>query len=277
MKRKALLIGINNYQRVGDLGGCVNDVTNLRMILKQFGGFSNNDIRVIADSRATKSEIERRLGWLTTGAEPGDLLIMHFSGHGAQIRDRGEQDELSDDLDELICPFDMDWDGAFITDDELRRHLVVPPGVALEVVLDCCHSGEGQVTVGAAAPASSNVPGRKARFLMPPVDILSRHEGEALRATRRLFRSRPASDLVLWSGCAEFQTAADAQIGGTDNGAFTFFLCQHLRESQGRITRRELLARVRASLQQAGFPQIPELAASAGRAADVPFALRANP
>ena len=36
-----------------------------------------------------------------------------------KIRDR-DGDELKDQLDEILCPHDMDWDGTFITDDDLK-------------------------------------------------------------------------------------------------------------------------------------------------------------
>jgi len=39
-------------------------------------------------------------------------------------------------------------------------------------------------------------------------------------------------------------------IGGTYNGAFTYYFCKSLRDVQGAITRAELLKRLRASLKQ---------------------------
>src|SRR2546425_1267038 len=112
MARKGLLVGINDYQEVNDLKGCINDVTNLREILKTFLGFQNSDLRLLIDSRATKMNIISRLNWLVRGAKAGDYLVFQFSGHGSQIRDR-DGDELADHLDELICPYDMDWDGTY--------------------------------------------------------------------------------------------------------------------------------------------------------------------
>ncbi len=122
MKKHALLVGINDYKGVNDLQGCVNDVTNVRSILKTFFGFENSEIRVLTDSRATKKNILARLNSMVKNAATGDCLIFHFSGHGSQIRDR-EGDELADHMDELICPYDMDWDNGYITDDILKEIL----------------------------------------------------------------------------------------------------------------------------------------------------------
>jgi hypothetical protein len=273
MTRKALLIGINQYENVTSLKGCGNDVFNLSGVLREFAGFDSAEVRAVAHDRATKKRIEDRIDWLLSGAKAGDLLVLHFSGHGSQVRDRN-QNELSDDLDEILCPYDMDWDGTFITDDYLQERLRVPSGVVLEVILDTCHSGQGSEQVGFSglAPNVSD-PDRQPRFIEPPVDILIRHSGESLPA-KRLFRSPTvASHVALWSACAEFQTAADARINGVFNGAFTFYFCEHLRQTQGTIARSELLRRVKNSLAQAGFTQVPELSAPANLKAIRPFSL----
>ena len=119
MANKALLVGINKYKIPGaDLNGCVNDVANMRDILLKFFGFTTKEIRVLVDERATKKNIMERLKWLVSGAKAGDRLLLHYSGHGSQVVDR-DGDELKDRMDEIICPHDMDWDGNFISNDDL--------------------------------------------------------------------------------------------------------------------------------------------------------------
>lgn len=295
MNERALIIGINDYRDVPRLRGCVNDTTNLRLVLKQFAGFGGDQIRMLVDARATKAAIERGLAWLVEGAAPGDLLVLHFSGHGSQVRDRDEQDELRDQLDEILCPWDMAWDGTFISDDYLERVLKVPEGVVLEVILDCCNSGDASAEIGlsplaeasapvavaaldAAPPAgldavSPGVPARVPRFLQPPPEIVRRHEGSHL-PQRRLLERREPSRLVMWSACADSQTAADARIDDIPNGAFTFFFCKHLREARGQISRAELLGRVKGSLRASGYSQVPELAAPPDFLLEPPFTRR---
>jgi metacaspase-1 len=270
MARKALLIGIDDYQSVSSLRGCGNDVSNLFDVLSNFAGFTSNDVRAVANDRATKAAIETRIEWLVAGAKPGDTLVLHVSSHGSQVRDR-DGDDLGDGLDEVLCPFDMSFDGNYITDDYLDEKLVVPDGVVLEVILDACHSGTGSVQTGfpGAAPVDPD-PNRTSRFVQPPVDIAVRHVGQGL-PTRRLLRGRSPARTVLWSACAEFQTAADARIDGVFNGAFTFYFCKHLRESNASLSRAELLRRVRSSLSRAGFSQVPELSVEGTLGALPPF------
>jgi len=269
MANRAILVGINKYKMANsDLSGCVNDVTNIRDSLIKFFGFTIDDIRVVTDERATKKAIMERLTWLVKGAKAGDRLLFHFSGHGSQVRDR-DGDELKDKMDEILCPHDMDWDGTYIVDDELRKVFSgLPKGCALEVLLDSCHSGTGtrELLGLAQLPPEHSF---KPRFLPPPADILCRVDDDL--ALQRLFggRSNPsrlAPDalpdyLSLFSGCADNQTSADAIIGGKYNGAFTYYFCKHLRDVKGKISRADLLKRVRASLKHEDFDQVPQLEA----------------
>jgi len=269
MRKRALVVGVNRYAEITQLNGCVNDTTDLRVALVDLAGFSQEDVRVLIDSQATKLAIEAGLAWLTDGASRDDLLVFHFSGHGSQIRDVGPQDELVDHLDEILCPCDMDWKSNFITDDYLHEHLRVPEGVVVEAILDCCNSGDGHTEISSTPPAASS-PDRQPRFVTPPSDIVDRHEGQGL-SRQRLLRSPRAGGLALWSGCADNQTAADARIDGVFRGAFTAHLCRHLRTMPPGTSRDALLERVRNTLRDEGFSQVPELAATAGLEAVAPF------
>jgi len=258
MAQRALLVGINKYKIPGaDLNGCVNDVTNVRDILLKYFSFSVKEIRLVVDERATKKGIMKRLNWLAKNAKPGDRVLFHFSGHGSQIRDR-DGDELKDNLDEILCPHDMDWDGTYIVDDELQEFFgSLPKGVNLEVLLDCCHSGTGTREARGIEGLPQDLSFRP-RFLTPPADILARVDDDDLEVKKLLKGGNPLNH-VLFSGCKENQTSADAYIKGSYNGAFSYYFCKQLRDGQGELSRGDLLKRVRASLRYNGFSQVPQL------------------
>jgi metacaspase-1 len=264
MSNKALLVGINTYKLPGcDLQGCVNDVTNIRDVLLRYYGFTVKQIRVLVNARATKDGILSRLEWLIKDARAGDRLLLHFSGHGSQIRDR-DGDELKDKLDEIICPHDMDWDGIYIVDDTLKAIFAgLPKEVKLDVLLDCCHSGTGTreaATIGLLPDGSRVVPrGDKPRFLTPPMDILCRQLDEDDLPTIRMLKEANSANHALFSGCRDNQTSADAYISGSYNGAFTYYFCKHVRDARGAISRADLLSRLRASLKYEGYSQVPQL------------------
>ena len=264
--KRALLVGINNYGGVGDLSGCVNDVTNIRSVLKTYFGFENSGIRVLTDARATKENIEHRLKALVKASGPGDTLFFHYSGHGAQIRDRNGDEQLLDQMDELICPHDMDWDGTYITDDQLNKIFKpLDPKVHLEVVMDCCHAEtlmrnnpdfDRPAELGPEHPTAY-------RRLIPPVDLQCRYEGQRDKLPLQRFKKfvESKSNRILWAACQDWQTSADAYMPEKDtyNGAFTYYFCDHIRRAEGRIGRDQLIDRVRTTLRYKHFDQIPQL------------------
>jgi metacaspase-1 len=263
MKKHALLVGINDYKGVNDLQGCVNDVTNVRSVLKTFFGFANSEIMVLTDSRATKENILTRLNAMVKNAETGDCLIFHFSGHGSQIRDR-EGDELADHMDELICPYDMDWEDGYITDDTMREILQqLKKGVRMEILLDSCHSGTGTRDLVQRMDQGEFLSWQaKSRYMPPPVDIECRHLGEeeTLGAPKSFRTDREITlNHILWAGCKDNQTSDDAMIDGHYNGAFSYYFCKHVRESGGNISRADLYTWVKNSLKFNNFSQVPQL------------------
>lgn len=99
------------------------------------------------------------------------------------------------------------------------------------------------------------------RFLMPPIDIQARIDERAIMPLHRLLRGNEDfhSNHVLFAGCRDDQTSADALIGGGYNGAFTYYLCKTLREAGGRVSNQGLIEQVRHSLRYNRFAQVPQL------------------
>ncbi|MFN0147169.1 MAG: caspase family protein [Dehalococcoidia bacterium] len=280
--RRALLVGINKYEDPrNNLKGCVNDVLMMGKVLMENYGFNKNDIRLLVDRRATTANIRTRLRWLTAGAAPGSTLVFHFSGHGSQVRDRSG-DELDDQMDEILCPYDLDWDDPF-TDDELAKAIAgVPDGVNFTLVLDCCHSGTGTREFF-KEPAT----GRESlsRYLVPPPDIAFRQAGgvevpdhpapergvnmvgQALAPAKRRHFGTALLDqnAILISGCRSDQTSADAWIDNDNRGALTYSLYTTLKEARWAISYGDLIERAGGYLEQNGYEQVPQLECPAAR------------
>jgi hypothetical protein len=262
MKKKALLVGINRYPDPLDgLKGCVNDVLLMAETLRgEYGFGGGGDIRILTDSRATTGAILDGLSWLAAGAAPGDSLVFHFSGHGSQAPDGRHGDETADGLDEILCPYDLDWDRP-LTDDLLAAACAgIPRGALLTVILDCCHSG-----TGLREPARPRFPSSfaGAAFPDPPRARFLRHPATPLLSARRPPRrfgvSITKGNAVLLAACRDDQTAADAAIGGRWHGAHTFYLCQALRQANWTPTYRVLAASLGDALRRERFDQVPQL------------------
>jgi len=92
MAKRALLVGCNYPGTESELKGCVNDVAAMRTILTSHFGFDEANIVVLVDTdenaeQPTHANILSKLQGLIAGAEPGDILVFHFSGHGTRVRD----------------------------------------------------------------------------------------------------------------------------------------------------------------------------------------------
>eukprot|EP00741_Cyanophora_paradoxa_P002296 tig00000581_g2228.t1 len=150
MTKKALIVGIN-YETwtQGRLSGCVNDSYTWKDIVTRVFGYPEENVKMIVEESSrppeeqpTKANILAGLKWLVAGAEPGDKLFFQYSGHGSQVADKSGDEK--DGHDECLCPLDCRQKGV-IVDDDLNKILCkqVPAGVAVTVILDCCHSGSG--------------------------------------------------------------------------------------------------------------------------------------
>ncbi len=258
MKKKALCVGINDYPGDGsDLNGCVNDAKAWAGLLIDRYGFPSADVMVLLDSQATKSAILNGLKQLLAHPASGDVLVFTNSSHGTYVTDM-DGDEPS--YDEALCPYDCDSN--LIVDDELRELFRgLPEGVSLTVISDSCHSG----TVTRAA-LNENIPwlrtpdDRRVRFLHPALlgkAVLS----NPWQAQDKAKTKHPQSGMkeILLSGCTANEYSYDAFIGGKYHGAMTYFALQCIREANYEITYNQLKTRLRHQLDEAGYPQHPQL------------------
>ncbi len=275
MAKKALLVGINRYRIPGaDLRGCVNDVKNVRAVLTTHYGFASKDITTLTDYAATTKAMRDAITKLVKDAKSGDVLLFHYSGHGANVPDK-DGDE-ADRRDEILCPTDLDWKDPLL-DDWLRKTFDrLPAGASLTVIMDCCHSGTN--TRAILPPDAPVIP----RYLPNPWDLVAAESGRRLRGAVKgsLRRSAPArrkQDIVatsipelLVTGCRDTQTSADAEIGSSFNGALTYNLVATINAARGKLTYRELHGGTVKRLRRDGFSQVPQLEGRAPRF-DRPF------
>ena len=178
-KRRALLVGINDYPNPANrLDGCVNDVYLMSSVLQECG-FGPESIRIVLNDRATAAGILDRLHWLLDGVKDGDERVLFYSGHGAQMPVYGPTEEV-DHLDECLVPHDFDWSPEHAVTDKqfLEMYSQLPYDSRFVAVFDCCHSG-GMTREG----------GRKIRGLTPPDDI--RHRALRWNAEFQMWEDRP--------------------------------------------------------------------------------------
>lgn len=139
MAKRALLIGCNYPKTQFELQGCVNDVFNMKRLFEECFGFDDFIILVDNDKKYEKPtgrRIKETLRQLVEKTKDGDILLMHFSGHGTQVASDDPSEE--DMMDECLVPTDMN----LLLDDDLREIVKgLPKDAVFTFISDCCHSG----------------------------------------------------------------------------------------------------------------------------------------
>ena len=271
MSKKALLFGVNRYKIPGaDLRGCVNDVENVAKALHRWCDFSQSSIKSVKDFRCTTKRMKAEIEKLVEGAKPGDVLYLHFSGHGSNVPDKNGDE--ADGRDEILCPTDLDWNDP-LTDDWLGAQFdKVPKSVNLTVVFDCCHSG---TATRAFEPPDVKI---KSRYLPCPLDIIAAESGRSLRGSVKRGRKRSRRKKVkrgnvtienrpevFISGCKDEQTSADAFIRGSYNGALSYNLVATINAKRGKLSMKELHKETLARVKKGGYKQTPQVFGSKER------------
>lgn len=140
MKGFGVHVGINRLDEEaylgwqGKLNACENDAKFMeRISWKQ--GFT--DSTLLLSSNATWHNLKTTMERLSHLLEPQDLLLLTFSGHGAQLKAQFDMSE-GDGLDEAWCLYDR-----IIRDNQLfDLWKSFKDGVRIFVVSDSCHSGD---------------------------------------------------------------------------------------------------------------------------------------
>ncbi|HEX4494523.1 MAG TPA: caspase family protein, partial [Thermoanaerobaculia bacterium] len=86
----ALLIGINSYPNFaphGQLSGCISDIEAMRQVLETSFNCPENHVVSLTDELATREGILTAMKELVERVGTDDIVVVHYSGHGSQMRD----------------------------------------------------------------------------------------------------------------------------------------------------------------------------------------------
>ena len=154
-----LLIGINFYpddEETEPLEGCVGDVEgiehhlkddpSINMIVLKASTGNNRDARrppEPEDQWPTLDNVRSHISKIINKATPGDLVHIHFSGHGVRRKTQSKDFGDHENGDLALVFYDPISDVSYLQGLELAKRLKDMVDRALQpvVVLDCCHSG----------------------------------------------------------------------------------------------------------------------------------------
>jgi len=276
---RALLVGVTAYDNLPEnrqLRGPSNDAELMREMLRD-QGFAERDIVTLADDlpggeSPTRRAIDRALARLAAATRPGDVVFVHFSGHGSQqpAKPVGSDAGLAepDGLDETILPRDVGrWDGTArtvrgaLTDDEIMASLsgIRERGAFVWAVFDSCHSGD--ITRGApgedgerdrrVAPSELGVPASAFQDAVRSAgQARVQTRGQTAGAATATSWAPPAGvgGMIVFSASQSGETTPElrlpqALLSRRTQGLFTFTLAQVIGQFP-QLTYRQLMAQV---------------------------------
>ena len=247
----ALTIGINNYL-TAPLAGCVQDARGWAAFFED-AGF--DEVTTLTDREAKLARVTKEIRKMLSNAKAGDVLRVHFSGHGTRVPDI-DGDE-PDGMDEAWVLFDGIW-----LDDQVADLLAeIPAGVDFGVVNDSCHSGTSSRSLVQTARGTARFlpyPGADALKVAAILHKLFREAFKTKPAAAPLAAGDEAMNHVLLAGASPVESAWDAQFNGQAWGALSYHALSILNEKPN-LSWEELHRRIRQRLPSSDAPQSPQL------------------
>ncbi len=158
---RALVVGVGKYQYVpaANVAQTTNDAVSLAQALTNQGGYPQNQVTLLADGSASRAALIASLQQLANTAQPGDIVIFFYSGHG----------DYATDGSFYLTTSDTQLDGDKIKLDtglgqsEFLTLLRAIKARQLLIIINSCFSGKLEPSLGfntEAAPAAlgSGVP-----------------------------------------------------------------------------------------------------------------------
>lgn len=235
----------------------VNDVPLIKQSLLD-QDFKENNITTLMNEQATKKGILAAINSVKAKLKKGDILVIHYSGHGQQIFD-DNGDEI-DSKDESIVPYDAfvrythNYQGEnHIRDDELAniiasiRNTLGKDGQLL-FLLDSCHSG--------SATRGGKTRGGEATFA-PENWKPSKNEtpnGSDMVETLKL-NKQDAAPFVMMSGAS----ANELNYEYEGFGSLSFAFSKAMSELGTGFTYRQLFSKIAANMNVISPKQNPTI------------------
>ena len=257
-EKYGLIIAVGDYPRKTGWTSIssVNDVPLIQQALLN-QKFKAENISVLKNEQATREGILNAIKELQAKIKEGDIVVIHYSGHGQQIFDNNG-DEL-DSKDESLVPHDAlvrytsKYKGQnHIRDDELGniiaqfRNALGKDGQLL-MLLDSCHSG--------SASRGGKARGGEATFAPPnwqPTDG-GDTDGSGLMETTVV--NEDASPFVMMSGAS----ADELNYEYEGYGSLSFAFAKAMNDLGSNFTYRQLFSKIATNMNIISPNQTPTI------------------
>lgn len=234
----ALLVGISEYPSYDDESSTwnkihgANDVRLIKPILQKRGF----EVRTLTDKQATYKSIVKELDKLDNKVVLGDIVYIHFSGHGQAVEDLDGDEK--DGWDESFIPYDAQktyrkgqYTGEnHLLDDKLNKNLtsirtnIGPKGLVF-VVLDACHAGSsyrGEENDSAFVRGSEIGFSATNRIYAPRIDK---------RGNIRILSHKDMSPIYMLEACRSYEVNTEILQDNKYFGPLSYYISKELLTS----------------------------------------------
>lgn len=273
-------VGIDKYQYVSQLDGCVQDVTDMKQLLmsKKFNVPEDHFLTLTNGQATHKAIIDGFRKHLIENAKThrNAIFIFQYSGHGSQVKD--QNGDKADGLDSTLVPVgsrDPQQKEFDIVDDEIRALFDELSQYISNIVfiIDACHSGNPTRGGGKTRGIPIDDRPQPTEQTKPPANTGARLRGQDLAAML-------PRDLKYVSIAAtkSNELANEMPIPDTDktNGALTFYLLRALEKAGPETSYDSLMSEVKNNVST-HYPQHPQVEGDIGRPVFAGAATREDP
>ena len=238
--RRALVIGIG--EQLDRNWAKINGDKDIPYVQQMLRNAEYKEIRTLLNKQATKARIVTAFKSLTNRCQSGDVVYIHFSGHGQLVTDvNGDE---ADGWDEAWIPYDAykkyckeDKGEKHLVDDEINALLTaiknkIGKQGKLLVVVDACHSGDSS----RGGDLDETVRGVYDEFVIP--------------AKKKTRTNRSAEQWLTLSACKDYQL--NQEMKSPQVGKLTYAL--YMLSKEGVLTIEAIdrfMKRYRSRLPQA--------------------------
>ena len=267
----ALIVAIGEYPAASKIKpiASVNDVKYIKAALSR-NGFEEKNIDTLINSKATQAGILNALNQLSKKATKNDIVVIHFSCHGQQIRDQKTVElgkDEDDGYDEALLPYDAlakysptGYKGQnHLRDDDLYPILLdirkkLGAAGSLLILLDACHSGTGTRDESFAVTRGEPIP-----FADPenPLDSVINLAGAEAKEGFFETIADSVSNMVVLSASSPHQVNKQVIINNEELGSLSYSFYKALNEMTAGNTYELLFEKIRATMQAFIPEQIP--------------------
>lgn len=237
---RALVIGIDEYARIGDLDGAVNDALDIASALRSV---SPVELRILLNDEATREGILSAWREIIASANPGDTVFVTYAGHGGSEPAAYPETE-ADGRDETFLLHGFSPEGPNVADrirdDEIAALVARRTDINHIFVADSCHSGT------ATRSSRFDLSYRYFDYDQPAADPLP---------PAPLAEESTQSHLVYFGAVGDSELVPEVRINGQARGALSYAVAGALRGAadtnvDGTLTKGEFERYVRQTVQR---------------------------